>query len=161
MHHLWAPWRATYVSEKGNPNRCIFCEAASSSDDEANLVVYRGRLSFVILNRFPYTSGHLMIAPFAHVSRLGHTGEETAAEIMHLSRFGEQVIEDVYKPDGLNLGMNLGEAAGAGIQQHIHMHLLPRWKGDANFMTSVADTRVVSEALEVTYAKLKRGFAPI
>ena len=161
MHHLWAPWRATYVSEKSNPNRCIFCEAAASGDDEANLVVYRGRLSFVILNRFPYTSGHLMIAPYAHVSRLRQTEEETAAEIMQLSRSGERVIEQTYKPDGLNLGMNLGEAAGAGIQQHIHMHLLPRWKGDANFMTSVADTRVVSEALEESYAKLKRGFVSL
>jgi ATP adenylyltransferase len=159
MDHLWAPWRAAYVSEKSNPNRCIFCEVATSSDDEANLVVYRGRLSFVILNRFPYTSGHLMIAPFAHVSRLQQADEETAAEIMKLSRFAEQVLETVYRPDGLNLGMNLGEAAGAGIQQHIHMHLLPRWKGDANFMTSVAHTRVASEALEVTYAKLKLGFA--
>jgi ATP adenylyltransferase len=159
MHHLWAPWRATYVSEKSNPNRCIFCEAAASSDDEANLVVYRKRRSFVILNRFPYTSGHLMIAPFAHVSRLSQTDEETASEIMQLTRLAERVLEEVYKPDGLNLGMNLGEAAGAGIQQHIHMHLLPRWRGDANFMTSVAHTRVASEALEVSYAKLKRGFS--
>jgi ATP adenylyltransferase len=159
MNHLWAPWRAAYVSEKGDPNRCIFCEAVASSDDAANLVVYRGRLSFVILNRFPYTSGHLMIAPFAHVSRLQQADEETAAEIMRLSRFAERVIEEVYRPDGLNLGMNLGEAAGAGIQQHIHMHLLPRWKGDANFMTSVANTRVLSEALEDTYAKLRHGFA--
>jgi ATP adenylyltransferase len=159
MNHLWAPWRATYVSEKGDPNRCIFCEAAASSDDAANLVVHRGYLSFVILNRFPYTSGHLMIAPFAHVSRLQQASEETAAEIMRLSRVAEGVLERVYRPAGLNLGMNLGEAAGAGIQQHIHMHLLPRWKGDANFMTSVADTRVVSEALEDTYSKLKRGFA--
>jgi len=159
MHHLWAPWRATYVSEKSNPNRCIFCEAAASPDDAANLVVYRGRLSYVILNRFPYTSGHVMIAPFAHVSRLGQTDEETAAEIMQLSRLAEQVLEAVYKPDGLNLGMNLGEAAGAGIQQHIHMHLLPRWRGDANFMTSVAETRVASEALEVSYARLKRAFS--
>lgn len=158
MNHLWAPWRATYVSEKRNPSRCIFCEAASSSDDEANLVVHRGRLSFVILNRFPYSSGHLMIAPFAHVSRLGQTDEETAAEIMQLSRFAEQLLQQIYTPDGLNLGMNLGEAAGAGIQEHIHMHLLPRWKGDANFMTSVAETRIVCEALEDTYAKLKHAF---
>jgi ATP adenylyltransferase len=158
MNHLWAPWRATYVSEKSDPSRCIFCEAAASADDAANLVVHRGRLSFVILNRYPYTSGHLMIAPFAHVSRLQQANEETAAEIMHLSRVAEGVLERIYRPGGLNLGMNLGEAAGAGIQQHIHMHLLPRWKGDANFMTSVADTRVVSEALEDTYAKVKRGF---
>jgi ATP adenylyltransferase len=161
MDHLWAPWRATYVSEKNNPNRCIFCEAAASGDDEGNLVVYRGRLSFIMLNRFPYTSGHLMIAPYAHVSRLQQANQETTAEIMQLSRSGERVIEQMYTPDGLNLGMNLGEAAGAGIQQHIHMHLLPRWKGDANFMTSVANTRVVSEALQESYAKLRRGFASL
>jgi ATP adenylyltransferase len=159
MDHLWAPWRATYVSGKSDPNRCVFCEAATSSDDAAHLVVHRGRLSFIILNRFPYTSGHLMIAPFAHVSRLQQADEETVLEIMHLSRFAEGVIEQVYQPSGLNLGMNLGAAAGAGIQEHIHMHLLPRWKGDANFMTSIGDTRVISEALEDTYEKLKRGFA--
>jgi ATP adenylyltransferase len=161
MDHLWAPWRATYVSEKSALNGCIFCEAAASGNDEANLVVYRGRLSFVMLNRFPYTSGHVMIAPYAHVSRLQQASEEAAAEIMQLSRSGERVLEETYKPDGLNLGMNLGEAAGAGIQEHIHMHLLPRWKGDANFMTSVAYTRVVSEALEESYAKLKRGFVSV
>lgn len=160
MNHLWAPWRATYVSEKSDPNRCIFCEAAASSDDAANLVIHRAQFSFVILNRFPYTSGHLMIAPFAHVSRLQQADATTAAEIMQLSRFAEGVLEEVYRPDGLNLGMNLGEAAGAGIQQHIHMHLLPRWNGDANFMTSVGETRVLSEALETTYAKLKRAFVP-
>jgi len=161
MDHLWAPWRATYVSEKSTLNECIFCEAAASGDDEANLVVYRGRLSFVMLNRFPYTSGHVMIAPYAHVSRLQQASEEAAGEIMQLSRSGERVLEETYKPDGLNLGMNLGEEAGAGIQQHIHMHLLPRWKGDANFMTSVAYTRVLSEALEESYAKLRRGFVSV
>ncbi|HEY6990790.1 MAG TPA: HIT domain-containing protein [Bryobacteraceae bacterium] len=160
MNHLWAPWRATYVSEKSDPNRCIFCDAAASTDDAASLVIHRAQFSFVILNRFPYTSGHLMIAPFAHVSRLQQADEATSAEIMQLSRFAEGVLEEVYRPDGLNLGMNLGEAAGAGIQQHIHMHLLPRWNGDANFMTSVGKTRVLSEALETTYAKLKRAFVP-
>ena len=160
MNHLWAPWRATYVSGKSDPNRCIFCDAAASSEDAANLVIHRAQFSFVILNRFPYTSGHLMIAPFAHVSRLQQADDATAAEIMQLSRFAEGVLEEVYRPDGLNLGMNLGEAAGAGIQQHIHMHLLPRWNGDANFMTSVGETRVLSEALETTYAKLKRAFVP-
>ena len=160
MNHLWAPWRATYVSGKSDPNRCIFCDAAASSEDAANLVIHRAQFSFVILNRFPYTSGHLMIAPFAHVSRLQQADAATAAEIMQLSRLAEGVLEEVYRPDGLNLGMNLGEAAGAGIQQHIHMHLLPRWNGDANFMTTVGETRVLSEALETTYAKLKRAFVP-
>ena len=159
MDYLWAPWRATYMREKGNPKGCIFCAAAESDADEVNLVVYRGRLSFVILNRYPYTSGHLMVAPLAHVSRLKQADEETAAEIMHLSRFAEGALEEIYRPEGLNLGMNLGEAAGAGIEQHIHMHLRPRWKGDANFMTSVANTRILPEALQDTYAKVKRGFA--
>lgn len=159
MDHLWAPWRATYIREKDRPSGCIFCKAAASDADEENLVVYRGRLSFVILNRYPYTSGHLMVAPLAHISRLQQADEATADEIMRLSRLAEGVLEEIYKPEGLNLGMNLGEAAGAGIEQHIHMHLLPRWWGDANFMTSVADTRILPEALEETYAKMKQGFA--
>jgi ATP adenylyltransferase len=115
-------------------------------------------LSFVILNRYPYTSGHVMIAPYVHVSRLNHTSEATSEEMMRLTRISEQAIESVYRPDGLNLGMNLGEAGGAGIEQHIHMHVLPRWSGDANFMTSVSDTRIIPESLNDTYAKLKRAF---
>lgn len=113
----------------------------------------------VMLNKYPYTSGHLMIAPFAHVSRLAGLTETGAEEIMQLTRRAEQVLEGTYHPDGLNLGMNLGEAAGAGIDQHIHMHVLPRWNGDANFMTAIADTRIIPEALEDTYSKLRDGFA--
>lgn len=142
--------------EKGN---CVFCEAALDGADDETLVVYRGQLSFVILNRYPYTSGHLMIAPYVHVSRMAGTSEATSAEIMRLMRFSEEIIEHIYRPDGLNLGMNLGEAAGAGIEQHIHMHVLPRWKGDANFMTSVGETRIIPEALNDTYAKMKEAFA--
>jgi ATP adenylyltransferase len=138
---------------------CVFCAAAESSDDEKSLIVHRGKLAFVILNRYPYTSGHLMIAPYAHVSRLYQVDELTTDEMMRLARRGEGVLEQAYKPEGLNLGMNLGEAAGAGIEQHIHMHVLPRWRGDANFMTSVANTRIIPETLEDTYAKIKRGFA--
>jgi ATP adenylyltransferase len=160
MNYLWAPWRSTYVNGKRIPDRCVFCAAASTPERDAeNLVVHRGRLSFVILNRYPYTSGHVMIAPFEHVSRLHLVDEETAGEMMRLTRFCERLIEGIYRPDGLNLGMNLGEAAGAGIEQHIHMHLLPRWRGDINFMTSVGDTRVLSEALEDTYARVRQGFA--
>jgi ATP adenylyltransferase len=137
----------------------VFCAAAESTADEESLVIHRGKLAFILLNRYPYTSGHLMIAPYAHVSRLGHVDEATTGEIMHLARHAEQVLEAAYKPGGLNLGMNLGEAAGAGIEEHIHMHLLPRWRGDANFMTSVANTRIIPEALDDTYHKVKRGFA--
>jgi ATP adenylyltransferase len=140
--------------------RCIFCEAATSSaDDDVNLVAYRGTLAFIMLNRYPYTSGHLMIAPYEHVSRLSGTDDSTTEEMMRLARRAEQVLETVYHPDGLNLGMNLGEAAGAGIEQHIHLHVLPRWKGDANFMSTVGNTRIIPETLEDTYTKLKGKFA--
>ncbi len=155
MNHLWTPWRSTYMQRKERQTECIFCAAAESSADEENLVVYRGELSFVILNRYPYTSGHVMIAPYVHVSRLAQTNDATTAEMMRLTRRTEEILERVYRPDGLNLGMNLGEAAGAGIEQHIHMHVLPRWKGDANFMTSVGETRVIPEVLQDTYVKLK------
>lgn len=134
---------------------CIFCKAAESNDDESLLVVHRGKLNFVILNRYPYTCGHLMIAPYRHVSRLNSLDEATTAEMMQLARFAEAALERTYQPHGLNVGLNLGEAAGAGIEQHLHLHALPRWKGDANFMTTVADTRVVPETLDQTYRKLR------
>jgi ATP adenylyltransferase len=160
MNHLWTPWRSVYMAEKKNKARCIFCDAAADPEaDEQKLVVFRGTLAFVLLNRYPYTSGHLMIAPYVHVARLAHASEETSAEIMNLTRRAERILEEAYQPDGLNLGMNLGEAAGAGIEQHIHMHVLPRWRGDANFMTSVGNTRIIPEALEDTYNKLRDGFA--
>jgi ATP adenylyltransferase len=160
MKHLWTPWRAVYMKEKKDKTGCIFCDAAANPGaDEQNLVVLRGASSLVILNKYPYTSGHLMIAPFAHVDRLAGLTEATAIEIMQLTRRAEQVLGATYHPDGFNLGMNLGEAAGAGIDQHIHMHMLPRWNGDANFMTAIADTRIIPESLEDTYSKLRDGFA--
>ena len=159
MEHLWTPWRSTYIQEKRDKQRCIFCDAAVSTSDDENLVVYRGALSFIMLNRYPYTSGHLMIAPYEHVARLNEVGATITAEIMRFTRRAELVLQDAYTPDGLNLGMNLGEAAGAGFEQHIHMHVLPRWKGDANFMTSVGGTRIIPESLDDTYAKLKKGFS--
>lgn len=160
MNQLWTPWRSAYMRDKKEKGRCIFCAAAAHREaDEQNLVVFRGKSAFVLLNRYPYTSGHIMIAPYAHVSRLGQTSDDTSGEMMHLTRLAERILEQAYQPDGLNLGMNLGEAAGAGIEQHIHMHVLPRWKGDANFMTSIGDTRIIPEALEETYAKLRDRFA--
>jgi ATP adenylyltransferase len=158
MDYLWTPWRSTYMKEKKDKTRCIFCEAAASAEDARNLVVFRGQFCFVILNRYPYTSGHLMVAPYRHVSRLTAVDDATTAEMMQLVRRAETVLQEVYSPDGLNLGMNLGEAAGAGIEQHIHMHVLPRWKGDANFMTSVGDTRIIPEALEDTYRKVREAW---
>jgi ATP adenylyltransferase len=138
--------------------RCIFCEAATGTADDKNLVLYRGALCFIVLNRYPYTSGHLMIAPYEHVSRLMETGESTTEEMMRLARQTERILEQAYHPDGFNLGMNLGEAAGAGVEQHIHLHMLPRWKGDANFMSTVGNTRIIPETLEDTYAKVKNEF---
>ena len=146
------------MQAKKDKGKCVFCSAAAGSADAETLIVYRGALSFVILNRYPYTSGHLMIAPYAHVSRLNQTSEATSGEMIRFARLAEKLIESVYRPDGLNLGMNLGQAAGAGIEEHIHMHVLPRWSGDANFMTSVSETRVIPEALDDTYTKLRNAF---
>lgn len=158
MDHLWTPWRSTYMKAKHDTNRCIFCAAAQGTADEENLLVHRGEHCFVILNRYPYTSGHLMIAPYQHVSRLLQVDSEVTGEMMSLARLAERNLEEIYRPDGLNLGMNLGEAAGAGIEQHIHLHVLPRWKGDANFMTTVGGVRIMPEDLEETYRKLRPKF---
>jgi ATP adenylyltransferase len=146
------------MKEKRDPQRCIFCAAAAGTADEQNLVVYRGPATFALLNKYPYTSGHLMIAPYEHVPRLSRAREDSVEEMMRVARRAESILEEVYRADGLNIGINLGEAAGAGIQEHIHLHVLPRWTGDANFMTSVGATRVLPEALGETYAKLKHAF---
>ncbi len=160
MDYLWTPWRSTYMEAKRTSYECVFCVAARDpANDSENLVVYRGQECFVILNRYPYTSGHLMVVPYAHVSTLDMATEASTGEMMQLAREAEQVLENVYKPDGLNLGMNIGSAAGAGIAQHLHLHVLPRWSGDANFMTTVGHARIIPEALEDTYRKLKAGFA--
>jgi ATP adenylyltransferase len=146
------------MKSKKDDRVCVFCRAGSSAADEENLVVLRARFCFIILNRYPYTTGHLMIAPFQHASRLQQIPEETALEMMQLARRAEAVLQHAYNPDGLNIGLNLGEAAGAGIEQHLHLHALPRWKGDANFMTSIGETRIIPELLVDTYKKLKTGF---
>jgi ATP adenylyltransferase len=138
MEHLWTPWRSIYVSKKPDRDFCVFCDALASSNDEQNLLLYRATYNFVILNRFPYSSGHLMIAPNVHVSRLTAIDAAAAEEMMHLARMCETILDDVYRPQGINLGMNMGEAAGAGIAAHIHLHILPRWTGDANFISCTA-----------------------
>jgi ATP adenylyltransferase len=130
----------------------------ATNKDEERLIVYRGEFNFVVLNRFPYTSGHLMVVPYRHVSELASLNIDEANEMMALVRSSEQHLRAVYRPDGLNIGMNLGESAGAGIAGHIHMHVLPRWSGDANFMTTVGETRVLPEDLPVTWRRLKAAF---
>ena len=161
MDYLWTPWRYRYIADAKKDDHCIFCDALAANDDPKTLIVLRGAKNFVILNRYPYTSGHLMVAPYLHVSRLQQVDEETVEEMMRLARLSERILEEAYLPQELNLGMNLGEAAGACIEQHIHLHVLPRWMGDANFMTTVGDTRVLPEDLTKTFATLNQAFKAV
>ncbi len=158
MDYLWSPWRYRYVSRATPSDACVFCAAAAAADDRENFILFRARHNFGLLNLFPYTSGHMLIAPYAHVASLEDTREETAVEMMRLARVAESVLREVYRPAGLNLGMNIGECAGAGIAGHIHLHLLPRWAGDANFMTTVGETRVLPQDLETAWEKMKPLF---
>jgi ATP adenylyltransferase len=132
---------------------------AAADRDEEFLIVFRGVHNFVVLNRFPYTSGHLMVVPYRHTADLAGIDDATAAELMALTRAAERHIRGLYRPDGVNLGMNIGESAGAGIAGHIHMHVLPRWMGDANFMTTIGQTRVLPEDLSVSWRRLRDAFA--
>jgi ATP adenylyltransferase len=157
MDYVWSPWRYRYVSQAGPADECIFCQAAAGPDEES-YILHRASRNFVILNRFPYTNGHLMIAPFEHVATLGEAAEATLAEMMSLARRAEKHLREIYRAQGLNVGMNLGQCAGAGVAGHIHMHVLPRWMGDANFMTVVGETRVLPEDLAVTYEKLRQAW---
>jgi len=160
VDYLWSPWRYQYLTAaKAAPGSCIFCAMAAENRDEENLIVFRGNLNFVVLNRFPYTSGHLMIVPYAHASMLSAISPETADEMMRLTQSSERHLRMIYRPDGLNFGVNIGESAGAGIAGHIHMHGLPRWRGDANFMTTIGETRVLPEELGVTWRRLRDAFS--
>jgi ATP adenylyltransferase len=132
--------------------------AEDSTNDEANLLVHRGAQNFVALNLYPYITGHLLIIPYQHIGDLSATAKEATDEMMDLAKRAQSAIQDVYAPHGFNLGMNLGAAAGAGIVDHIHLHILPRWSGDTNFMTTIADARVIPESLEITYSKLRARF---
>ncbi len=159
MDFLWTPWRYRYLADATKDDRCIFCDALAAGDDAKTGIVLRGRKAFVILNRFPYTSGHVMIVPYAHGGDLVGAEPETLAEMMQLAQRVQAALERIYHPQGYNLGINLGRSAGAGITSHLHMHLLPRWIGDANFMTTVAETRMEPEELSTTYEKLRRALA--
>jgi len=158
MDRLWTPWRYTYVSKAEPVSGCIFCEKAKPGDDEKDLVVYRAERNFILLNLYPYNNGHLMIAPYEHVATLEGAAEETAEEMMRLARRTETVLRSLYRPQGINLGMNIGECAGAGVAGHIHLHILPRWPGDVSFMTTVGETRVVPEDLPSTWKKVRAAF---
>jgi ATP adenylyltransferase len=155
MDHLWSPWRYRYVQKAAPDDACIFCRIPAEQRDDENFLVHRAPLNFVILNLFPYTSGHLMIAPYQHVATAEAAPAETLEEMMRLAQIAQRHLREIYKAAGFNLGMNIGEAAGAGVAGHIHMHVLPRWPGDANFMSVVGETRVMPEELSETYRKLK------
>ena len=159
MDYLWTPWRYQYVTSAEKSSECVFCAAAREDDDRGALIVHRGRRNFVILNRFPYTNGHVMVVPFEHVSMLEGLQDETLIEMIRLARDAERHLRALYHADGLNVGLNMGRSAGAGIASHIHMHVLPRWIGDTNFMTVTAESRVLPETLDVTWERLHTAFA--
>ena len=156
MGVLWAPWRFTYL-EKSNmkSGSCIFVDLPNEEDDERNLILYRGTECFVMLNKYPYASGHLLIAPYQHTSEIEELQDETLLEINQVVGRCIAWLRFAYKPEGFNIGVNLGKSGGAGIPDHIHWHVVPRWDGDTNFMTVTASTRVIPQSLTDTYAKLK------
>ena len=187
MDRLWTPWRYNYVSQadpesrKGVPpelavwpasedKHCVFCNLVASADyaiaqgmeprnaDQAARIVHRAEHNFICLNAFPYGTGHILIVPYEHRDSLAKLSESAALEMMRLAKLSEEVLREVYHPHGLNFGMNLGAAAGAGVADHLHLHALPRWTGDTNFMTVIGETRVLPESLDVTWKKLQQAF---
>lgn len=157
MEHLWAPWRAQYI-QKAKEEGCILCQKAAEKNDELNYILYRGKKNFIIMNTYPYNAAHLMVAPYRHIANLDELTDEERDEHFKLVSRSTRILRQVYRPDGFNIGMNLGRVAGAGIDKHIHTHIVPRWQGDTNFMPVIADTKVVNEALAETYQKLKGKF---
>jgi ATP adenylyltransferase len=155
MDHLWTPWRYRYITEPGERTECVFCAAAANPDDREALIVHRAERNFIIVNRFPYTSGHVMVVPYQHAPSLEDMPDPTLAEMIGLARDCEYRLRALYLPDGLNMGINVGKSAGAGIADHLHMHILPRWNGDANFMTSIAETRILPEEVTTTWQRLR------
>jgi ATP adenylyltransferase len=155
MNHLWSPWRMNYLNNHSEVDRyCVFCDLIAQVDGIENLIIFRGELVFAILNRFPYTSGHLMVVPYEHQPSFEDLADQTLAEIMRVTTFSMRVIRKLYQPQAFNIGANVGEAAGAGIADHVHMHIVPRWTGDTNFMSTLGQTRVLPEELEETYRRI-------
>jgi ATP adenylyltransferase len=156
MDFIWSPWRYDYLASGAKkPSSCVFCVAEDSSHDAERLVVFRGIHNFIILNLFPYTSGHAMVAPYEHLDTITAAKPEQLSEMMQLAQRLIGALDRLYRPEGVNLGMNLGHAAGAGIREHFHLHVVPRWIGDANFMSIIGETRVLPEELHVTYQRMK------
>lgn len=163
MDRLWSPWRYQYIAAGGAADSesggCVFCKLRDDPNhDEANFVLHRAAHNFIVLNIYPYISGHLLVVPYEHVGDLDAAGKETTDELMDLTKRCQTALREAYRPTGFNLGMNLGRSAGAGIADHIHIHIMPRWVGDTNFMTAVSETRVIPEDLSTTYQKLRGKF---
>lgn len=157
MDRLWAPWRMRYILNS-KVEGCIFCQKAAEENDEENLILYRGKSSFLILNTFPYNCGHLMVVPYLHIRDLEKLSDLESSELLRLTQLSVQILKEILKPEGFNIGINLGRASGAGVEDHLHIHIVPRWNGDTNFMPLLADTKVLSESLKDTYKRLIQGF---
>jgi ATP adenylyltransferase len=162
MDILWSPWRYDYIKageDTTTKNNCVFCDVLKNpASDEEKFILHRAGFNFIILNIYPYISGHLMIVPYSHLADLDQAEKSTTDEMMDLAKRCQSALREVYRSNGVNLGMNFGKAAGAGVAEHFHMHILPRWIGDANFMTVISETRTIPEDLKTTYAKLKDKF---
>ncbi|HSB11909.1 MAG TPA: HIT domain-containing protein [Blastocatellia bacterium] len=158
MDHLWSPWRYKYIASADQQSGCVLCRIHGEHQDSQNYIVHRARLNFIVLNLFPYTSGHLMIVPYEHKASLADVSEETTSEMIELAKRSQLALEAEYHPDGFNIGMNLGRSAGAGLADHLHLHIVPRWSGDANFVSVIGETRVLPEDLATTYSKLKQHY---
>ncbi len=165
MERLYAPWRMAYIDQPQKPTvnatGCVFCDKAASTDDVANLIVHRGKSCFVLLNLFPYNNGHLMVVPYLHTAHLTDLDDAASLELLLLARQAQAALDRAMHPEGYNLGMNLGTAAGAGIADHLHLHIVPRWNGDTNFMPILADVKVLPDALENTCRKLRQAWEEI
>jgi ATP adenylyltransferase len=158
MKHLWTPWRMTYIENAGKAEGCVFCHAQAKEDGLENLIIRRGKLAYVILNRYPYTSGHVMVVPFAHKPNLEELDTAKRTEMMELTSQSTVVLRKIYRTKSFNIGVNIGEAAGAGVKEHVHIHIVPRWVGDTNFMSTLAETRVLPETLDDTWRRIREGF---
>lgn len=158
MKVLWAPWRMAYIKDARKPRACIFCRKPRERRDRGNYLLYRGRYTFAIMNLFPYNSGHLLVAPYAHVDSLDQLADDAALDLLRVTNLSLRILRAELRPEGFNVGINLGRVAGAGIEAHVHLHIVPRWNGDTNFMPLFGETRVMPEHLDATYRKLRKRF---
>ena len=161
MKHIWSPWRLKYMSGTAKKAGCVFCEALQKEDGPENLIITRSKFTFVILNLYPYANGHLMVLPLEHCATLEELSPETRFDIMEQTSLAITVLNAVYQPEGFNIGINIGEAAGAGIADHIHVHVIPRWNGDANFLSTVGETRMIAESLSDTCLRVRQAWFTI